>query len=404
MSAAVEEFQPIYEGRDFYVPAFDIKIEGVEIDKYTAKDVMEVKYTDALDKIGTMELTVNNWDADLLDFKYTGPKSGTLDERSTLFDPGQVVHLFMGYHKPIEGKHDSKKADPLRLMLAGKIHKLAPSFPAAGNPVLKVSAQSVLAQLSAKQETKNYAPKMTATKIAHEVAARGKLKLRDKVLKLEPQTALKNEPELEFVMQNNQYDIVFLIQLAHRQGYDVVLKYRDEEKREDPYLFFGPTSDEPRISYLLEWGRSLVSFMPTLNTAQQVKEVTVCGWNMKTKQPIKVTVDRTKVPNSPLKDKKQLERLEEGFKEKAEIIVDRPFNNETEAREYALAQMSSITAGMVTARGSTVGAPDLRAGSRVEIKGLGGTFSGRYTVTSSTHTIGAGGYVTEFEARRQERK
>ena len=52
---------------------------------------------------------------------------------------------------------------------------------------------------------------------------------------------------------------------------------------------------------------------------------------------------------------------------------------------------------MVTATGSTVGLPDLRAGSVVEIDGLGDRFSGRYFVTGTTHTIGDGGYTTQFD-------
>jgi phage protein D len=154
---------------------------------------------------------------------------------------------------------------------------------------------------------------------------------------------------------------------------------------------------------VLEWGKSLIQFQPTLTTSQQVSEVTVRWWDVAQKKEAKVTVDRTMLPNSPLRDKKQLEALEEGFKEKKEIIVDKPFTTKKEAEEYAKAQLSGIAGKMVTARGSTLGTPDLRAGSRVEILGLGDTFTGTYTVTASTHSIGAGGYITEFDARLEEK-
>jgi phage protein D len=49
-----------------------------------------------------------------------------------------------------------------------------------------------------------------------------------------------------------------------------------------------------------------------------------------------------------------------------------------------------------------VGLPDLRAGSVVNIDGLGARFTGRYFVTSTTHAIGDGGYTTQFECRREE--
>ena len=41
----------------------------------------------------------------------------------------------------------------------------------------------------------------------------------------------------------------------------------------------------------------------------------------------------------------------------------------------------------MTATGTTVGLPDLRAGQRVRIKGVGSRFSGTYFVTKTTHTI-----------------
>jgi len=64
--------------------------------------------------------------------------------------------------------------------------------------------------------------------------------------------------------------------------------------------------------------------------------------------------------------------------------------------------MKDNVQNMVTGRGSTVGTVDLRAGSFVQIQGLGKTFSGRYFVKSTTHTINASGYVTEFEVRLEE--
>jgi Bacteriophage probable baseplate hub protein len=59
---------------------------------------------------------------------------------------------------------------------------------------------------------------------------------------------------------------------------------------------------------------------------------------------------------------------------------------------------------LVEARGKTVGLLSLRSGVKLDIRGLGARFSGTYLVTSTTHTIGDGGYTTEFSARMQRRK
>ena len=55
---------------------------------------------------------------------------------------------------------------------------------------------------------------------------------------------------------------------------------------------------------------------------------------------------------------------------------------------------------LVEAKGKTIGVPDLRAGGKVKITNLG-RFSGVYVVTSTTHTIGEGGYTTDFNARME---
>lgn len=115
-----------------------------------------------------------------------------------------------------------------------------------------------------------------------------------------------------------------------------------------------------------------------------------------------MTVKRADLDTRPLKDKKKLQELEEGFKEKKEIIVDRPFRNEKEAKAYAKDRLQRLTRDMVIAHGTTLGTPDLRAGSRVEIKGFGATFDGNYSIKATTHTIGSGGYLTDFDARLEE--
>ncbi len=54
----------------------------------------------------------------------------------------------------------------------------------------------------------------------------------------------------------------------------------------------------------------------------------------------------------------------------------------------------------VTATGLTIGLPDLRVGTVIEIEGLGKRFSGPYFVTATTHSISSDGYKTGFECRK----
>src|SRR5690349_14429018 len=48
----------------FYVPQFEVRIEGSALPRSILRDVVEVTYNDKLDEIDSAELVVNNWDAD----------------------------------------------------------------------------------------------------------------------------------------------------------------------------------------------------------------------------------------------------------------------------------------------------------------------------------------------------
>lgn len=396
---------PVYEGRDFYVPAFDIRIKGIDLPKETRKDVIEVRYTDSIDQIDSFEITVNNWDAEKRDFKYTGSAKDVKDEgRSTLFDPGQEMELWMGYFKPIAARSEDKdKPEPLRLMLVGIITKLAPSFPAAGQPTLKVGGNNVLYKLMTEQKADVY-EKIKDSDIAKKIGDRGNLKIGNLKIPVKIDDEAKDQEVVnEHVLQDNQYDILFLLQRARRNGYDVLLKYESKDKETKPVLYFGPSTKDTWVSYILEWGKSLIQFQPTLTTAKQVYEVTVHGWNALKKKRIEVTVNRDDLKTRALRDKRKLKKIEEGFKERKEVIVDKPFRDKQEAKRYAMDRLDRLSKDLVTGRGSTVGTPDLRAGRIIEIQGLGSTFNGKYFVKSTTHTIGPGGYITEFEARLEEK-
>jgi uncharacterized protein len=393
------ELREIYRNRDLYVPAFDIKIDGESLPDYAGKDVIDVRYSDSVDEIDSFEITVNNWDAERQDFKYTGSTRDTTTERNRLFDPGNKIEIWMGYFNP--PRREAREDTGLQLMLVGLITKIAPNFPQSGQPTLKVSGQNALRELMTRQNTRIYTNKRDS-EIAQEVGRRGNFRIGNlQIPILVDDRAKSEEPVREHVLQNNQYDIVFLLQRARRNGYNLLLRQNETGRLPQQYLFFGPIG-RARISYILEWGKSLIQFQPTLTTSRQVYSVTVNAWDASRGRAISVTVDRSQLPTRGLRDRRELDQIEQGFRERSEVIVDRSFRNQAEARQYALGRLSENARDLVTGRGSTIGTPDLRAGSIIQIKKLGIIFDGRYVVKSSTHSINASGYITEFEARLEE--
>jgi phage protein D len=79
-----------------------------------------------------------------------------------------------------------------------------------------------------------------------------------------------------------------------------------------------------------------------------------------------------------------------------------PVFSKADAHARALALMRDNSARIIRATGTTIGFPELRAGTKLQIFGVGARLSGEYLVLKSTHTIGEGGYTTKFECRLED--
>jgi phage protein D len=368
---------PIYKGQDFYVPYFEVKLSGRPVNEEVVHDITQVTYKDNIEEIDNFEIAINNWDAEQRDFKYSDQQ---------LFDPGKKLELWMGYY----GK------DRLRLMIRGEITSLRPAFPAEGPSTLSISGLNVLHSLRKKQVSQSYV-NMTDSDIARQIAGRLQIDLRT------DREAEAKEQQYPYLLQDNRYDIVFLMERARRIGYDLfVEEVSANGQGTKSQLYFGPSVNLRNITYELAHGRSLIEFQPDLTTAKQVGKVTVRGWDQVNKRAIEKTATRSELKTKGVGAAGGESEIEQGFNDREEIVADRPVNSDQEAKTLALETLERIAKDMVKGTGSTVGLPDLRSGSVLFINGLGSRFSGRYFVTSTTHTIGDSGYTTQFECRREE--
>jgi phage protein D len=385
----------IYEGQDFYVPAFLIKVQNQALSRDVLNDVMSVTYSDSLANVDSFDMIVNNWDAEARVFDQAAFKYSDKDT----FNPWKDVEVWMGYYR--NGK------DERRRMLTGEITTLTPNFPQSGSPTLTVRGLNLLHRFRTKQETRPFFAKKDteiAQILVNDIAEEIRKKSPQLKLKLDPQDVENNrrrpEVPIPYLVMDNQYPIRFLMDRARDIGYELTMEEAPAGTNREVTFHFGPSSDVKRNTYILEWGKSLISFQPTLQVANQVAELTVRGWNPQTKKEIKVTVKRTEIPG--IVTPSELGIIESELTKKLEIVVDRPVQNEAEARLLATNRLRKIGEILVEAKGKTLGVPDLRAGVKVQLKGLGERFSGTYLVTSTTHTIGDGGYTTDFSARMEK--
>jgi uncharacterized protein len=403
----------VQEGRDygeFYVPRFEVTAQGRGLSSSVVDDIVKVTYHDKLDEIDSFELTLNNWDADTRTFKYVGAEAaGTLAEppaadrsddaearrakarQFKLFEPcARDFTLSLGY------------GARLTRMVTAVCTTLEPDFPAGGAPTLTVRALNVLHTLRRKQYRSHWTRKRDSD-IATEIGAASDPQGGRRFpidIKTDREARRKENPN-DYVAQDNKYDIDFLMQRARLLGYVV---YLDSENGKD-VLYFGPSNarhpGQRDVTYELNWGTSLMSFKPTLSIANQVKQVEVRGWSRQLNRKIRAVADlhhpdiTTNADLLPMLDRKDC-------KPREEVVVNEPMFTQEQADRRALGLLSDRLKQMVTATGSTIGLPDLRAGKRVKITGLGSRFSGTYFVTETTHTLDDTGYSTRFTARRED--
>ena len=384
----------IYRDQDFYVPAFIIKVENEELKRVVMNDILNVTYTDSLTNVDSFDMTVNNWDEAANKFDQTAFKYSDKDT----FNPWKDVEVQMGYYR--NGKSE------LRTMLIGEITTLTPNFPQSGAPTLNVRGLNLFHRFRTKQETKPFFDKKDsdiAKEIVQSIATEIRKKSPQLKLTLDDEdykNNIKTEEKIPYLVMNNQFPIRFLMERARDLAYEMTMEEASQGGNREVTFHYRPTSNVKRKTYILEWGISLMSFQPTLQVANQVAELTVRGWNPQTKKPIKVTVKRSDIKG--IVTPSELGVTEPDLSKKVEIVIDRPIQNEAEAKLLATNRLRQIGEVLVEAKGKTIGVPDLRAGSKVELKGLGKRFSGTYLVTGTTHSIGDGGYTTDFTGRMEK--
>jgi phage protein D len=369
--------QPIYVGQQFYVPAFELRLRGAGVPRDVIRDVTQVSFKDSLTDVDSFDVTINNWDAAALKFKYSD---------DTLFDPGTEIELWMGY-----------RDSTLKLMITGEIVELRPSFPAAGQPTLVIHGLDLLHRLRKQQQCRAWVDK-TDTEIARQIA--GGLGIT-----LAPLTPdlLAAEPRNAYLIQDNAYDVVFLLDRARRIGYDLrVLESGTDGSVQGRQLYFAPSTAVKRPTYELIWGKSLVEFQPVLSTASQVSSVLVRGWDAVNKRLFEHTATLADLTTRGLGPQGGNQALYQSFADRQEVVATKIVASRQEAQQLALETLQIIAKGLVTGTATVVGLPDLRTGNVVLISGIGQRFDGRYFVTDSTHTISDAGYVTQFGFRREE--
>jgi uncharacterized protein len=349
------------EHRNFYAPAFQIKVDGVDLLYDLFLEIVSVEVDNTLEGADRFSFTVNS----SFNVQYR-----EFDHLEDVFGFGNVVDISMGYQ-------DIKSLTP---MLRGIVTSVQTSFPSGGLPQITVSGYDMTYPMGKGKGSRNWEKKKdseVAALVADEYGL--KVKARD--------TEVVN-PKVE---QNQESDFQLLERLAKRNGYEVYALGRD--------LCFRPPAQDDAAKVVLEWGKGLVSFSPEINIAEQVSKVEVRGWDLKAKKEFVGTATRGDELGRDPGRRSGAEYVKKVCREKAELKVRVPVKSKQEAERRAEAILKERSEKLVQGSGEAVGVPDIVADTNIELRGLGRLFSKTYYVEQATHTIDTSGYRTTFKVK-----
>jgi Bacteriophage probable baseplate hub protein len=348
--------------RDFdtLAPEFNLRVNGTELPLKAKADLVSVTVLEDVGATGMFSFTLVCWDTAEMKVKW-------IDD--DLFKEGNSVEIEMGYR------------DKLEKLFQGEITGLEPEFANQEPAVLTVRGYDRRHRLMGKRKTRTFL-NMKDSDIASQIAGDWSLK---------PEVE-DSRVTLDYVLQHNQTDFEFLQERSHRIGYEIVVA--------DKTLHFRQRQNEGSGAVTLRREVELLDFNARLTTIGQVEEAFIRGWNPKTKEEF--------VARAGTGDERQMGGSASGpatvrraFSGTGGTTVNTPVLSQAEADQLASGWFGEMALRYVEGHGICIGRPDLRAGTLVQIEGLGRRFSGSYYVTSSEHSYRPSvGYRTAFYARR----
>lgn len=390
-----------------YAPDYQLKINGKDLPVPLRSAISSVRYQDGVNAADRVEISLANPDLRWLRSHIrglgfqpfpTGVKLGPIGTISAVgdgqFDIDNKVELSLGY-----------APDALTNVFTGEVTGVQASFPGGGMPTMTLVAHDYLHRLTEGTAARGFGPLADALVALILSAENLLIPLIDPAL-LAVSTAMtalnvifKGTGTKQGSPGEGESDFALLKRIAATYDADFWV--------EGDVLYlarFIPKEYSPRMS--LTWGESLIDFSPQVTTVGQVAAVSMkftlrelrlnflvtVGWDFD-REALRLTI----VPGEAAKGAKAISGP-------SYAIVDQPIGSPADIVNSALVIIRQLRQKLnkrLTASGSAIGNPQIRAGAMIRFEGLGPDFSGDYRVSSATHTIDSGGYRTSFECFKE---
>lgn len=196
--------------------------------------------------------------------------------------------------------------------------------------------------------------------------------------------------------QANTSDYDFLAQIAAENGWDMLVEH--DGAQGGHVLRFTSSMDHLNADFTFSYGRSLIDFSPRISNVGQVASVSGFVWISAIKTTFVITLgfdwDRKALT---LMIYPAIMPFGMGL---GEFLIDEPLTLTSIPRRIVSELIPKLN-NRLTATGSVLGDPNMRAGDVLRIEGVGEEFGGLYRATAVTHTLDSGGFRTRFDARKE---
>ncbi|NES84295.1 MAG: VgrG-related protein [Moorea sp. SIO2B7] len=333
------------------------------------EDILQISVEESLHLPGMFTLVINN--------PYLSGREDTEPawQHQKLFEIGNTVKI--GFSGGTTEQFTEENKDTI---LEGEITAMEAHFTSGSQAPIIIRGYDVSHRLHRGRYNRSFQD-MTDTDIVNKIAGE---------VGLSTGTIDSSGAPHDYVFQENQTNMEFLRERAARNGFELFVQ-------DNKLNFRKPKVDN---SLQLKWLKDIHSFRVRVNSAEQIKEVEVRGWDYSKKKPIVATANGEKV----------FTKTQHGTgKEKASdfngkppkpkmIVVDQPMFTPKEADTIAQALFDELGGEFVYADARAEGNPKIRPGRVIKLEGMG-KYSGEYYVTETRHLFHERVYTTEFSVR-----
>ncbi|QMV41102.1 phage late control D family protein [Cohnella cholangitidis] len=340
--------------RNFFVPAFDISVDGQSftLQKIAVSSLTVNSTTDP--KSDSFQFRIENaYDAVARQFKWLG----------SLIDVGKTIEIKMGY------------TDRLEMVFDGIITGFTVDYPSEGQPTIMVQGMD-RSCLMMRSVTSNLWLNKKVSDVVKEIG--GKYSLQLKV-----DDTLKPKPAIE---QMRKSDFHFLRDLAEETNHDFFVVGQK--------LYFRKMSPSASPVITLMYGKNLKSYSASVDISKQVSKLIYRGTDPQTWETFEATASGiNKIGTNGRTGQNIMAALSSNTIE----TVYSNASSQDEAQELANSMLNERAMELVSGEGECIGIPELRAGRHIKVDGLGAQFNQPYVMNNVTHTINSQGFITKFE-------